>query len=128
MIAQFQFLAQLSGFSDLINLHVGQKVGERFAVLKNAEFEVRDINQAMPEEPALRMSRDSAQQLMDELFRIGIRPSDGSGSAGQMAATERHLEDMRRLVFENPAPTVVEQRPSMFRLEDIERVVRMAEG
>ncbi len=42
---------------------------------------------------------DEAQQLMDELWRVGIKPTSGAGSVGQMAATEKHLEDMRRLVF-----------------------------
>lgn len=36
---------------------------------------------------------------MDELWQAGIRPAEGAGSAGQMAATENHLQDMRTLVF-----------------------------
>jgi hypothetical protein len=50
--------------------------------------------------PTISLRPEEAQQFMDELWRIGIRPTEGAGSAGQMAATERHLEDMRRLVFE----------------------------
>lgn len=50
-------------------------------------------------EPTLRMDRTAAQQLMDNLWQCGLRPSEGSGSAGAMAATQKHLEDMRRLVF-----------------------------
>jgi hypothetical protein len=44
---------------------------------------------------------------MDELWHAGIRPTEGAGSAGAMAATQRHLEDMRTLVFqpEKPAQT-----------------------
>lgn len=45
---------------------------------------------------------EEAQQLLDELWRIGIRPSNGEGSVGQLGATERHLADMRRLVFDAP--------------------------
>ncbi len=29
----------------------------------------------------------------------GIRPSSGEGNAGQLGATEKHLEDMRKIVF-----------------------------
>lgn len=50
-------------------------------------------------EPTMRLRPDEAQQFMDELWRAGIRPTEGAGSVGQMAATEKHLEDMRRLVF-----------------------------
>jgi len=49
--------------------------------------------------PAIRITPDDAQQFMDELWRVGIRPTEGAGSAGAMAATVRHLEDMRKLVF-----------------------------
>ncbi len=50
-------------------------------------------------DPTVLMSRDSAQQLMDELWNVGLRPTEGAGSAGSLAATERHLNDMRALVF-----------------------------
>lgn len=53
-------------------------------------------------EPSLQMDMTAAQRLMDALWDCGLRPSEGSGSAGALAATQRHLEDMRRLVFEVP--------------------------
>lgn len=49
--------------------------------------------------PFLSLAPEDAQSLMDELWSAGLRPSEGSGSAGSLAATERHLEDMRALVF-----------------------------
>jgi hypothetical protein len=55
-------------------------------------------------EPCLRLDRDMAQQLMDNLWQCGLRPSEGSGSAGALAATQKHLEDMRALVFETAPP------------------------
>ena len=47
----------------------------------------------------LRLTADEAQVLMDDLWRAGTRPTEGAGSAGALAATERHLEDMRKLAF-----------------------------
>lgn len=41
-----------------------------------------------------------AQFLMDRLWECGLRPTEGSGSAGSLAATQKHLEDMRALVFD----------------------------
>ncbi len=49
--------------------------------------------------PTISIKRQEAQQLMDELWNCGLRPTEGSGSAGSLAATERHLRDMQRLVF-----------------------------
>jgi len=48
---------------------------------------------------AMSLSDLEAQALMDRLWSAGLRPSEGSGSAGALAATERHLNDLRRLVF-----------------------------
>ncbi len=48
--------------------------------------------------PDISMWPGSAQQLMDELWNVGLRPSEGTGSAGSLAATQRHLGDMRSIV------------------------------
>lgn len=47
----------------------------------------------------IRLLPAEAQQLMDELWTAGLRPSEGTGSAGALAAAERHLNDMRKLAF-----------------------------
>lgn len=49
---------------------------------------------------AIRLPDIAAQDLMDRLWKAGLRPTEGSGSAGSLAATERHLKDMQRLVFD----------------------------
>jgi len=48
---------------------------------------------------ALSLSDSDAQQLSDALWEAGIRPSNGEGSTGQLAAVTAHLNDMRTLVF-----------------------------
>jgi hypothetical protein len=53
--------------------------------------------------PTMRLSPDDAQQFMDELWRTGIRPTEGAGSVGQIGAVKAHLEDMRTLVFKKPS-------------------------
>jgi hypothetical protein len=37
------------------------------------------------------------QKLMDDLWDCGLRPSEGTGSAGALAAVEKHLGDMRKI-------------------------------
>ncbi len=49
--------------------------------------------------PALTLEPKAVQMLMDDLWRCGYRPSEGEGSAGQLASVKYHLEDMRKLVF-----------------------------
>jgi hypothetical protein len=48
-------------------------------------------------QPTAVLTQNAAQMLMDELWQCGLRPTEGSGSAGSLAATERHLDDMRAI-------------------------------
>lgn len=50
-------------------------------------------------EPVMRLDMSAAQKLMDELWNLGIRPTEGHGSTGQLAATQAHLQDMRTIAF-----------------------------
>ncbi|PZP97528.1 MAG: hypothetical protein DI587_17165 [Variovorax paradoxus] len=50
--------------------------------------------------PTIELGPTDAQLLMDELWRAGLRPTEGTGSAGSLAATERHLKDMQRIAFQ----------------------------
>jgi hypothetical protein len=74
--------------------------GQMFHVSK-VEMEPLEDHAWNPQ-PLVTLHDEEAQALMDELWQCGLRPSEGSGSAGSLAATERHLEDMRKLVFEPP--------------------------
>lgn len=88
-------------FSVFIRTHpVDRALGEVDAVALPLVFTERtraDAGTAYP--PALRLSAEDAQRFIDELWHAGLRPTEGSGSAGALAATQRHLEDFRHLVF-----------------------------
>lgn len=51
--------------------------------------------------PTFIIDETQAQVLMDNLWDCGLRPSEGSGSAGALMAAQLHLEDMRRIVAKN---------------------------
>jgi len=63
-------------------------------------FKTIEEGVAIPYDCGLLISEDERQELMDALWSIGTRPTEGTGSAGAMAATVKHLEDMRKLVFD----------------------------
>lgn len=50
-------------------------------------------------DPTFKLRNHEAQDLMDELWNCGLRPSEGTGSAGSLAATERHLKDMQTIAL-----------------------------
>ena len=54
----------------------------------------------MISESTFRLSLDQAQTLMDDLWHCGIRPTDGTGSTGQLKATQDHLNDMQKIAFD----------------------------
>jgi hypothetical protein len=49
--------------------------------------------------PAISFEEVEAQMLMDELYAIGLRPTEGRGSVGALGATKDHLEDMKKIAF-----------------------------
>lgn len=55
------------------------------------------VEAGLMSDPTMTLTNSEAQHLMDQLWNCGLRPSEGSGSAGSLAATERHLADMRHV-------------------------------
>lgn len=98
-----KFYAQRQPWNHGIALHFANDNGARMEVAQPLVMQTVDFG--VHTEPFMRVDMNAAQQLMDELWHCGLRPTEGTGSAGSLAATERHLEDMRRLVFmANHAP------------------------
>lgn len=104
-----EFRCNRSPWMDRIEMVLFQKneTGELYAAApvvlnKRVTFEII--------EPTLRLEHDEAQFLMDQLWQCGLRPSEGSGSAGSLAATERHLADMQRIAFTLLDPSVDQVR------------------
>ena len=81
-----------------ISLYARQiTVGNGFVAAK--PLEMVKGKQGLITEPFARLEIQAAQTLMDELWKCGLRPSEGTGSAGSLAATEKHLKDMRKITF-----------------------------
>lgn len=81
-----------TGFIDLLAITEDGHVGRPLVMEPHDDF-------TCISEPTLRLGTAEAQELMDDLWQAGLRPSEGTGSAGSLAATERHLKDMRTIAF-----------------------------
>lgn len=79
-------------------------MGRNAVALPMTFKELTASDEGMKTEPAMTLTSGDAQMFMDELWRTGLRPTEGTGSAGCLAATERHLSDMRALVFKQNPP------------------------
>lgn len=92
----YEIFAERQVWSNEIAIHIGTRSpeGGPIHVLRPGVFqEARDGE--LRGAPALRLELKDAQRLMDELWNCGLRPSEGSGSAGSLAATQKHLADMQ---------------------------------
>lgn len=67
-------------------------------------------NSFYPGEATVQLAYDEAQQLINELWRIGMRPKDGSASLAHVDAMQAHLQDMRKLVFDKHDVEVLRSR------------------
>ena len=77
----------------------GLEGAERYSYVSNVEFTDVEPGGILPEiDPTFTLPRHHAQALMDELWQCGLRPSEGTGSAGSLRAVEKHLDDMRAIV------------------------------
>ena len=72
--------------------------GGRVSKAEPLTMKVLEENEVIGD-PSFTLGVKEAQLLVDELWRCGLRPSEGSGSAGSLAATERHLKDMQTITM-----------------------------
>lgn len=70
---------------------------ERHEYVKNVQFTLATEGEHIP--VAVQLVPSQAQTLMDQLWECGLRPTEGTGSAGALAAVERHLADMKKIAF-----------------------------
>lgn len=87
-------------WGDAISFFLRERYSDCVMLAKPVTMEkVEEGQHIYTPEPTFVLHISEAQNLMDKLWDCGLRPSEGSGSAGAMAATQKHLEDMRTLVF-----------------------------
>lgn len=78
---------------------INARDGQKYAVSDAITFTKVNDGEHVP--PTLKLDHTAVQELIDSLWASGLRPTDGSGSAGAFAAQGRHLEDLRTLVFKD---------------------------
>lgn len=96
-----RFIAARVDFNDRVRLDAARNLRDGgFEVLEPATWHRVEPDEAHHSRHGfLELRPEEAQRLMDALWDAGLRPSEGSGSAGALLATQNHLNDMRALVF-----------------------------
>lgn len=89
-------------WADTVAIRLGNRQHDTMFVARPVTMDA--VKQGQQVEPMVRLPRDAAQTLFEQLWLIGFRPREGYGTHGQVGAMKDHLEDMRRLVFRSPPP------------------------
>ena len=91
-----------------ILLYLGSEESNGRMVLTS--FTMATIKPGQPVDPKLMLNAKDAQVLMDDLWACGVRPTEGAGTAGSMAAQTKHLEDMRKIAMDLLRVKVLEEK------------------
>lgn len=83
-----------------------------FVVMRDEHGTVKHMGQPVIMEPfddpmgiefpraTIQLRREVVQGLVDELHRLGYRPTKGEDNAGVVAAMREHIGDLRKFIFE----------------------------
>ena len=97
-VLPIEIMARREDWSGGVSIYMRQKtVGQGSMFAAPVTMVHREPGLAL--EPMMRIEIHTAQNLIDELWKCGLRPTEGTGSAGSLKATESHLADMRRIAF-----------------------------
>ena len=94
----FKVHAENRFYADAIAIHIYERLQNGdISLLSGLQFTTHHEAEIVEPQESIQLQRETAQQLMDALWQCGLRPSEGSGSAGSLKATESHLKDMQEL-------------------------------
>jgi hypothetical protein len=107
----FKVHAENNFYSNAISIHIYERLENGgISLLSGLKFTThREAEIVWPQE-AIELPSETAQQLMDALWQCGLRPSEGSGSAGSLKATQDHLRDLQE--FSRRLLSMVDRTPS----------------
>lgn len=74
------------------------QAGTTVRVPKEIEYRQLSPDEQFPPDAIVDLSLDCAQQMIDQLWQMGFRPSVGVSSTGQDEAQKAHITDLRDIV------------------------------
>jgi len=100
LFENYRIIAQRNWSRASISLFFMQRFPgtDRVGVVTKIEMQEMNLEEANVTEPeSININYTGAQELMDGLWECGIRPTEGTGSAGSLKATENHLHDLQKM-------------------------------
>jgi hypothetical protein len=94
----FDLHAERSFAEDCVRLYAINRDGGKLAYV-HSPCVTHDVAPGSIIEPMVKVSMASVQGLMEELWRMGVRPNNGEGGPAQVEAMKEHINDLRRMAF-----------------------------
>lgn len=92
-------IPEYSHWTGYFLLHVVRRAEGKLYVPKDIHWVEQDAGIVNPDAAIRFHSKAAIQKLFDDLYAMGMRPSDGKNNDAVILAKDAHLEDLRRLVF-----------------------------
>jgi len=64
----------------------------------SAEITFDEISESTSTPESITIPPEAAQELVDKLWQCGVRPTEGTGSAGALLATQNHVKSLQNIV------------------------------
>lgn len=114
----WKFFVEKRDYSRRAELRIAREgagaTGIEFAVVNPMTLTLVRTEDRVPDEPTMRSEEGDIeaflQGAMDAAWAMGLRPNGFADVAGEMKATRYHLEDMRRLAFDEEPVARIELR------------------
>lgn len=78
---------------------VDDRTDASYVLVPKEEWQEVSPSDQAPRESIINLPLDAGQQMIDDLWRMGYRPSSGVSSTGQDEAQKSHISDLRRVIF-----------------------------
>jgi hypothetical protein len=80
------------------DIYIFRRQGNKYQILTQEGLIEKNEGDSIDEKPIMELTPEQLQAFSDELSNVGYKPQKGF-MEGKLEATEKHLEDMRKLVF-----------------------------
>lgn len=83
---------------DMVSLHIAQTSGDgRHSQVLTPSLGWIDVDAGEEWGPTIQVESEALQELVDDLWRVGIRPTEGKVSDRTLQAQEEHIKSLREV-------------------------------
>lgn len=91
-------IPEFSHWTGYCYLHVVRRVNNELWVPEEIKWKRQDEGMIRPDAAIRLEGNKSVQKLFDDLYALGLRPSDGKNNDAVIVAKDAHIDDLRAIM------------------------------